>query len=156
MLMPGLKRYIVFATGGGVGALVNWGISFVLTSLVGVHYIISYLIAQTVNIVVNFAWHCLITFRVRDDSAGRFARFCAASVATALASIGLVYAGKEWVVDQWYTVIVRGIDLNYLAVIIAVTFVISIVNFFISKLWIFNRKPANPGLESLADVKPVA
>jgi putative flippase GtrA len=155
MVISRLKNYVVFATGGGVGALVNWGISFVLTSLIGVHYILSYLIAQSVNIVVNFTWHRLITFNVMDNSAGRFVRFCLLSIATALASIGLVYALKEWVVDHWYRVIVRGVDLNYLVVIIAVTFIISIVNFVISKLWIFNGKPADPCLETLTDVKPV-
>lgn len=155
MIISKFRNYLVFATGGGVGALVNWGISFVLTSLIGVHYILSYLIAQSVNIVVNFTWHRFITFNVMGNSAGRFVRFCVMSMATALASIGLVYAIKEWVLDHWYKVIVRGIDLNYLVVIITVTIIISIVNFVISKLWIFHSKPAAPCFEPLTDVKPV-
>ncbi len=133
------KRYFIFIFGGGVGALVNWGISFLLTSIMGVHYVISYSMAQIANIVVNFVWHRFITFGVKSESASRFIKFFTMSILTALLSIALVYLVKEFVLDYLYTITLFRWDLNYLVAIIFITFVISIVNYIISTWWVFKE-----------------
>ncbi len=136
-LIRRFQGYFIFIIGGGIGALVNWLLSFLFTSIIGIHYIISYSIAQIANITVNFIWHRFITFRVKDRSTARFIRFFIMSIATALISIVLVYLTKEFVLDYFYTIILYGKDLNYLAAIIIITFVISVINYLISKLWVF-------------------
>ena len=133
------KRYFIFIFGGGVGALVNWLISFLLTSIMGIHYVISYSLAQIANIVVNFIWHRFITFGVKSDSTSRFVKFFIMSILTALISIALVYLVKEFVLDYLYTIILFGWNLNYLVAIIIITFVISIVNYLISTWWVFKE-----------------
>jgi putative flippase GtrA len=138
-LISRFQSYFIFIIGGGIGALVNWLISFLLTSIIGIHYVISYSIAQTANIAVNFLWHRFITFRVKDKSTARFIRFFIMSIITALISIVLVYLTKEFVLDYFYTIILYGKDLNYLAAIIIITFVISVMNYLISKLWVFKE-----------------
>lgn len=138
-LIGRFQSYFIFIIGGGIGALVNWLISFLLTSIIGIHYIISYAIAQTANITVNFLWHRFITFRVKDKSTTRFMRFFIMSIATALISIALVYITKEFVLDYLYTIVLYGKDLNYLAAIIIITFIISVVNYLVSKLWVFKE-----------------
>ena len=132
-----LRNYTVFIIGGGLGALVNWAISFVLTSLLGVHYLVSYCLAQTVNVAVNFAWHRRVTFRRRTGGNARFARFCLMSVVTALLAVQLVWIVKEQVVDRLGTMVVGGYDLNYLVAIVTVTFAVSVVNYLVSRSWIF-------------------
>lgn len=133
------KRYFIFIFGGGVGALVNWLISFLLTSIMGIHYVISYSIAQIANIVVNFIWHRFITFGVKSESASRFIKFFIMSIITALLSIVLVYLVKEFVLDNLYTIKLFGWNLNYLVAIIFITFVISIANYLISTWWVFKE-----------------
>ncbi len=134
-----VRTYFVFVTGGGVGALTNWIISFVLTSLIGIHYLISFTCAQAVNVTVNFIWHRFITFDVRDNAGRRFFRFFFMSIATMLISVTLVWIVKEYVLDAVYTINLFGLELNYLAAIIAITFAVSIANFSISRAWVFGE-----------------
>ena len=132
-----LRNYSLFIIGGGLGALVNWAISFVLTSLLGMHYLVSYCMAQVANVVVNFAWHRRVTFRSRSGGSGRFFRFCLMSVVTALLAVQLVWLCKEWVVDSLGTIVWAGYDLNYMAAIVVVTVLVSVLNYAISRCWIF-------------------
>lgn len=131
-----IANYLVFIVGGGLGALSNWAVSFVLTSLLGHHYLLSYTAAQTVNVSVNFAWHSRVTFGA-GAGAGRFVRFCALSAATAVLSIVMVWAIKEQALDRVCRLSVAGKEMNYLAAIILVTFVVSIINYMLSRRWVF-------------------
>jgi putative flippase GtrA len=123
--------------GGGIGALVNWLISFMLTSLLGIYYLISFVVAQFVNILVNFFWHRYITFRVRNCLLDQLLRFVLLSSITVLLSIGLVFILKEYVIDRIYSIIAYGFKLNYLVAIVSVTFLVSVINYIVSKMWIF-------------------
>lgn len=133
------RQFLVFLAGGGLGALTNWGISFFLTSIEGLHYIISFSLAQLINITVNFLWHTYITFNVKDKAGNRFIRFLIMSIVTASLSIGLVYLTKEYLLDRTYRIFLVGYNLNYLAAIILITFLVSIINFTISKIWVFGK-----------------
>jgi putative flippase GtrA len=133
-----VKRYVIFITGGSVGALVNWVISFVLTSLLGVYYLISFTAAQLVNIAVNFTWHRFVTFKVSSSAVARFARFLVLSILTLLLSLTLVYVLKEHILDPLGELTAFGYELNYLAAIVIVTFVVSVINYLVSKTWVFN------------------
>ena len=133
------KNFIIFIIGGGVGALTNWSISFVLTSLLGLHYVVSYGLAQVINISVNFLWHTFITFKESSEPLKRFVKFIMLSLCTALLSIFLVYVTKEFILDNFYHIIVWKYDVNYLAAIIGITFIVSIINYVISKYWIFKK-----------------
>ena len=132
-----MKKYCIFITGGGIGALVNWLISFMLTSLLGIYYLVSYLVAQFVNIAVNFTWHRYITFCVESSSLEQFFRFVLLSCTTALLSLVLVFLLKEFVIDSIYEMEVWGFNLNYLAAIVSVTFLVSVINYVVSKMWVF-------------------
>ena len=70
----------------------------------GVHYIVSFSLAQIANITVNFFWHRYITFGVTNESTGRFVKFLSMSIITALFSISLVYIMKEYMLDNIYTI----------------------------------------------------
>jgi putative flippase GtrA len=141
MKVQDLKKYLIFIVGGGIGALVNWFLSFVLTSLLAMYYLFSFLIAQIVNIVVNFTWHRYVTFRDRGHSLGQFTRFFTMSICTVSLSIGLVFVIKEFVIDHIFELIVLGYKINYLLAIVSVTFLVSVINFVVCKTWIFRNNP---------------
>lgn len=131
------KRFIIFCTGGGIGAIINWIISFFLTSILGIYYVASYTLAQVVNISFNFMWNRHITFKVKDKAQWRFLKFVTVSSSTALFSIFLVWSMKEFVLDNIYTVQVFGYDMNYMVAIIMVTFIVSVINYVLNKIWVF-------------------
>jgi len=136
-----LKKYLIFIAGGGIGALVNWFLSFALTSLLTMYYLFSFLIAQTVNIFVNFTWHRCVTFRDRGQSSSQFTRFFIMSICTVSLSIVLVFVIKEFVIDHIFELIVFGYKINYLLAIVSVTFLVSVINFVVCKTWIFRYNP---------------
>ena len=59
---------------------------------------------------------------------------------TILLSIGLVYIMKEFVIDSILIVKVFGYEINYLFAIVFVTFLVSIINFTMSKLFVFTTE----------------
>lgn len=134
------KRFIIFCIGGGLGALINWIISFILTTGLGLYYIASYTLAQTVNITFNFLWNRHITFKIKTKVTKRFIKFIIVSISTASFSILLVYLIKEFIIDNLYKIILFGQDLNYLAAIIIVTFIVAVANYLLNKLWVFEVK----------------
>ena len=134
------KRFIIFCIGGGLGAIINWFISFFLTTILGIYYLISYTLAQSVNITFNFLWNRHITFKVKSKFTERFVKFMTVSISTAALSILLVYLTKEFVIDYLYKIIIFGQDLNYLAAIIIVTFIVAVINYLLNKIWVFEVK----------------
>ncbi len=134
------QRFIIFCIGGGLGAIINWIISFFLTTVLGFYYITSYTLAQTVNITFNFLWNRHITFKIKTKATKRFIKFAIVSISTAAFSILLVYLIKEFIIDKLYKIIIFGQDLNYLAAIIIVTFIVAVVNYLLNKLWVFEVK----------------
>ena len=131
------KRFIIFCMGGGFGAIINWIISFILTTLFSINYVISYSLAQIINISFNFIWNRSITFRIKCNVKTRFLKFIITSIATASLSILLVFLIKEFILDYLYKIIICNQDLNYLAAIIIVTFIVAVINYLINKYWVF-------------------
>ena len=134
------KRFIIFCIGGGLGAIINWVISFILTTGLGLYYVLSYTLAQTVNITFNFLWNRHITFKIKTKAKERFIKFITVSLSTAALSILLVYLIKEFVLDYLYKIVIFNQDLNYLAAIIIVTFIVSVINYILNKIWVFEVK----------------
>jgi len=134
------KRFIIFCIGGGLGAIINWAISFFLTTVLGIYYLLSYTLAQSVNIIFNFLWNRHITFKIKTKATKRFIKFITVSISTAALSILFVYLIKEFIIDNLYKIMMFGQDLNYLAAIIIVTFIVAVINYLLNKIWVFNVK----------------
>lgn len=134
------SKFWIFAVGGGLGAVINWILSFTLTTFLGVYYLISYTLAQTVNITFNFLWNRHVTFKITSHARKRFIKFVIVSLSTATFSIAFVYAIKEFVIDYLYMIVIFGQELNYLVAIVIATFVVAVINYLLNKLWVFNVK----------------
>lgn len=57
-------RAVRFCTVGGVGALILMGVTFFLTEMLGLYYLLSTAIAILVATVWNFVMHGYFTYRV--------------------------------------------------------------------------------------------
>lgn len=138
--IPGVhyfKQYAVFITGGGIGAFVKWLACFVLTSLLGVYYIKALLVAEVINIVINYVWHRYITFKAEGALVRQIIRFVALSCATIAIGMLLVFVVKEFVLDDLGQITIRGMRFNYLVAIAVVTFAVSLINYCFSRIWVF-------------------
>jgi len=119
------KKFIVFSVGGGLGALINWTITVVLTEIFKLWYMASYSIGLTVNLIFNFLYQRHITFRVKDKVKRRFILFTIISLSTIFLNMFLVYMITEY------------FKLFYLISIIIVTVLIAIINFILNKELVF-------------------
>lgn len=119
------KKFIIFSIGGGLGALINWTITVILTELVGLWYMASYSIGLTINLIFNFLYQRHITFKVKDKVKRRFTLFTIISLSTIFLNMFLVYTLTEY------------LGLFYLISIIFVTIIIAIINFILNKEFVF-------------------
>lgn len=132
-----LKQYGVFILGGALGAMVKWVLCFFLTSLLGVYYMVALLGGELINVAVNYTWHRTVTFRVGGAVLKQFFFFLLLSGITVVLSMCLVFVVKEYLLDVLGNFIIRGIELNYLIAIVGVTFLVSLINYLVSRKYIF-------------------
>ncbi len=137
MKIKGIFSYLKFIVGGGLGLLVNLFVTYVFESLLGMPFPFAYAVGLSVNVVFNFVYHSNITFSRKDNAMSRFYRFVPVTLAVVLANYALVLLFADVVVlsnliplflfQQFY---------NYF-VIIAVTGVVSLLNFVLNRRWVF-------------------
>lgn len=121
-------RFIRFLIAGGSGALLNIGITFVLTHFVfGMErYFTAFLIGTAVNVLYNFTLYTLAIFKTKEKHLRRFVVFAVYSVLMTVVQLSLVnyiarLTGPEW----------------YLIVIASVIFVGALFNYVVFKTSIF-------------------
>ena len=120
-----MRQFAIFLFGGGTGALINLAVTYFLTEASGLRYIIAYFIGIILNILFNFFYHRAVTFGVRDNIHQRMARFFPVSIFIGGSILLLIYFFTEKLAI-WY--IYSGI----MAIVI-----MSVINFFINKFWVF-------------------
>ena len=126
IMRQSLTRLFAFLLGGGLGSLLCLIIVFVLTEQAGLKYMPSYGFGVSAAILFNFLFHRSITFRVRDGTKRRMAKFAATSLLIGAGIMALVYTFTEFM-GLWY--IFSGI---------AAIAIMSLVNFWINKEWVFS------------------
>jgi|WetSurMetagenome_2_1015567.scaffolds.fasta_scaffold27417_7 dolichol-phosphate mannosyltransferase len=98
--LPGLKTpesYTIFfkyAVVGFSGALVNMGVLYLLTDIVGLFYLFSSIIAIELSIINNFYWNDSWTFSKGNHSNSlktRILTYHAISIIGAIANVVLIY-----------------------------------------------------------------
>jgi putative flippase GtrA len=125
-----IKKYVIYAIGGGAGTLLCIFLTYVMTEFFNFWYLFSYITAGFVAIVFNFLFHFFITFGSRSEMKKRFFKFVIMSVVVGIITPSLIYVLTD-VLKVWY--IASGI--------IAIVGM-SLVTFVINKSWIF-QKDAN-------------
>lgn len=123
-LIKEARRYFTFIVGGGISLLINLSITFILTEFFKLWHMYSYTIALSVEILFLFTYHTHITFKAR----GHFAKFV---------GIVLLITLLNWIGVYVISVV---IGINYLISIILVSLMISVLNYYLNKIWVFSSQ----------------
>jgi len=126
-----IKQFGIFLIGGGLGALINLALTYLLTEFFGVWYMGAYSLGVCANIIFNFWYHKNITFKIQDKLRRRMVKFALTNVFIGGGIMVLVYMLTEILKVQYI-----------LSGIIAIG-LMSIINFLINKFWVFLRYERN-------------
>ena len=119
-------RFLAFVLVGGLCLALNMLVLWVLTSGLGIHYLISTAIAFSTITPLGFALNKVVTFRTHRRYAQiELPRYVTAMAASFLANIALMY------------LLVSALGVPYLLASLAVAVTLVVVNFLSSDLWSF-------------------
>ena len=118
------RKYFTFIFGGGISLLIGLGITYVFTRYVGLWHMFSYTIAIFFEIIFLFFYHTHITFKTK----GHILKF---------AFNILFISFLNWVFVYLFSVT---FGINYLVSIVFVALLISVINYSMNKVFIFNNK----------------
>lgn len=120
-------RVVRYVVAGGISALVNLAVLFVLTEYLHMWYVLSSIIAVCVAWVVSFLLQKFWAFRERsfDMLHIQFALHAILSVANIVLNAVLLYAIVEWV------------GLWYMAAQVVASGILACMNYFVYKRYIF-------------------
>lgn len=124
--LPTPARFFVFVVVGGVCLGLNTLVLWALTSILGIHYLVSTVIAFSMITPFGFLLNKVLTFRTRREYARiELPRYIAAMAGSFFANLGLMY------------LLVSVIGLWYLPASLLVAITLVIVNFLTSDRWSF-------------------
>ncbi|HLC51656.1 MAG TPA: GtrA family protein [Candidatus Nanoarchaeia archaeon] len=116
-------RYFKFIVGGGISLLIALGITYALTEIIGLWHMLSFGIALLIEIIFLFFYHSVVTFKKR----GKFWLFM---------SVILFISNLNWILVYITTVFWQW---NYLASIVLVALMVSVLNYLINKTLVFRK-----------------
>lgn len=121
-------RYPWFVIIGGVGSVAILALTFVLTEFVGLWYLASYILSVLLGWTVAFFLNAKITFQnqARDRHWRRYLHFLTLYSVLGAVNFALVF---------WLTSIIK---LPYLLSIVSVLVPLSLLNFWINRIVVFN------------------
>ena len=123
-LIKEFRKYVIFIIGGGISLLINLGVTYAFTEYAGLWHMLSYTFALATEIIFLFVYHTYITFKAR----GHFVKF---------AGVILFISALNWIL-VYFTSVILGI--YYLIAIAGVALAVSVLNYMINRIWVFNRK----------------
>ena len=127
--LPLPARFLAFVLVGGFCLAVNTAALWVLTSVLGLHYLLSTVIAFLAITPLGFLLNKVLTFRTRREYARiELPRYFSAMAASFGANIALMYLFVS-VLGMWY-----------LAASLTVAILLVMVNFLTSDLWSFRAR----------------
>jgi putative flippase GtrA len=119
-------RFLAYAAVGGSCALLNLAALWLLTSVLGLHYLVSTTIAFLALTPVGFVLQKVMTFRTaRAAAAVEWPRYFATMGTSFAASFGLMY------------VLVSLLGVWYLAANVLVTLALLVANYLVNLRWSF-------------------
>ena len=119
-------KFLSYAAVGGLCAILNWVLLWLLTSVLGLHYLVSTALAFFALTPVGFWMQKLVTFRTPRAHAGiEWPRYFAVMGSSLAANLALMY------------LLVSLLGLWYLAASVVVTLAFLIGNFLLNDRWSF-------------------
>lgn len=122
------RQYALFVAVGATGVAMNLALTFLLTEVVGLHYMFSYVISTLAVWTIVFALHSRMTFRGHGEAERRaYARFVGLYVTLTIFNWAAV----------WTATSVLGV--HYLLSILFVTAAVSVLSFLGNRVIVFNH-----------------
>ena len=122
-------KFLLYVAVGGVCALLNLAVLWLLTDILGIHYLLSNTISFFALTPVGFVLQKLMTFRTPRAHAGvEWPRYFATMGSSFAANLGLMY------------VLVSLLGLWYLAANVITTVLLLVANFLVNLRWSFRVK----------------
>lgn len=119
-------KFATYAVVGGVCTLLNLAVLWVLTSVLGLHYLVSTMISFFTLLPVGFWLQKLLTFRTRRERAPiEWPRYFTAMAASFAANLALMY------------LLVSLVGVWYLAASVLVAITLLVCNFLANDRWSF-------------------
>jgi len=119
-------KFLTYAVVGGIVTLLNLGVLWLCTEVIGLHYLVSAMISFTTLTPVAFWLQKLVTFRTpRARAPVEWPRYFATMATSLAANLALMY------------VLVSLLGLWYLAASIVVTVLLVVGNFLVNDRWSF-------------------
>jgi len=129
-----MKRYLIFLMGGGIGFLLTILTTTMLTEVFSLWYALSYAFGLAVGTIFKFLYHRRITFNKPSKWKTRFLKFIMLVAIMTIVNWLLVYASSETLARIFQGEVKT---LHYLASIFFVSGLLSLVNFWFNKHWVF-------------------
>lgn len=124
--LPLPARFVAFGLVGGLCLGLNTLVLWILTSGLGVHYLVSTIVAFSTITPLGFLLNKVLTFRTRrEDTALELPRYLGAMAASFAANLGLMY------------LLVSVLGVWYLAASLGVALLLLLANFLASDRWSF-------------------
>lgn len=125
-------KFLKYSIGGILSYILNISITFVLTNIINLYYLYSYLIAYSIVLIFNFVFAMKVIFSVKGKIANRFFRFIIFIIIFSLANIFTV---------KYFT---ETVGLYYLISITIVTITLFVIKYFIYKHFVFSDSERKP------------
>lgn len=119
-------KFLTYAVVGGICTLLNLGVLWLLTSVLGLHYLLSTMISFVTLTPIGFWLQKLMTFRTpRAAASVEWPRYFATMGSSFAANLGLMY------------VLVSVLGVWYLAASVIVIMLLLATNFLLNDRWSF-------------------
>lgn len=120
------KQVIKFGLVGGIAFVIDYGILFIATEVIGIYYLLSSCISFVISLVFNYRASILWVFHVNEEKskANVFSLFVIFSIVGLLINQLIMWVGVEH------------LYLHYLFVKIIATAIVMVFNFITRKLFI--------------------
>lgn len=121
-----IKQLLKFGVVGGIAFLIDYSLLYILTEIVGIHYLISSLISFSVSVIFNYAASVMWVFDVNKEKSKvkNFILFIALSVVGLGINQLIMWGG----VDK--------LHLHYMFVKLFATAVVMVFNFITRKIFL--------------------
>ncbi|MFC1632661.1 GtrA family protein [Patescibacteria group bacterium] len=132
---PSMRQLMKFATVGGITAVIDLGLFFLLRGL-GIHFLVANLISVAIAIIINFILNRRWTFQRNNKAHFRrqFVEFFILNGVFYVLQQLLLFYGVALFPAPIFTV------SSDIIIKLVVVFTLGVIKFFISKGWIFSQK----------------
>lgn len=117
-----------YCAGGSIGALINILVAYFFTSIVGIYYMYSYIIASIINYIFNFYYHRSVTFNTKDKVIKRAALYYGSNILLGLVALATTY------------ILTSVFGVQYLVSGLMSSILVAVINYIFSKFITFSHK----------------